>query len=96
MKSTGITRRIDHLGRIVLPKELCRTMHIKEKDALEIYVDGDRIILQKYNPGCVSCGGVDNLAKDMGITLCRDCITVLYESFAQGDGAGCEEVHEAT
>ena len=73
MKSTGITRRIDQLGRIVLPKELCRTMNIKEKDALEIYVDGDRIILQKHESGCVFCGELDNLKSYRERSICKSC-----------------------
>ena len=53
MKSTGIVRKVDELGRIVLPIELRRTMGIEVKDALEIYVDGDHIVLKKYEPSCV-------------------------------------------
>ena len=56
MKSTGIVRKVDELGRIVLPIELRRTMGIEVKDALEIYVDGDHIVLKKYEPSCVFCG----------------------------------------
>lgn len=50
MKSTGIVRKTDHLGRIVLPKELRRSLEIETKDPLEIYIDGERIILKKYKP----------------------------------------------
>ena len=53
MKSTGIVRKVDELGRIVLPIELRRTMDIAEKDAIEIYVDGSSIVLRKYEPTCV-------------------------------------------
>lgn len=55
MKSTGIVRKVDELGRIVLPVELRRTMDIAEKDALEIYVDGNSIVLRKYRPSCIFC-----------------------------------------
>ena len=55
MKSTGIVRRVDELGRIVLPIEMRRTLDIAEKDALEIYVDGNHIILKKYEPACIFC-----------------------------------------
>ena len=55
MKSTGIVRRVDELGRIVLPIELRRTLDIAEKDSLEIYVDGASIVLKKYQPACVFC-----------------------------------------
>jgi transcriptional pleiotropic regulator of transition state genes len=57
MKSTGIVRKVDELGRIAIPVELRRTMEIAEKDPIEIFVDGDRIVLQKYKPSCVLCGG---------------------------------------
>lgn len=53
MKSTGIVRKVDELGRIVLPIELRRTLDIAERDALEIFVDGDNIILHKYHPACI-------------------------------------------
>ena len=53
MKSTGIVRKVDELGRVVIPIELRRTLDIEEKDSLEIYVDSDRIILRKYEPACV-------------------------------------------
>ena len=54
MKSTGIVRKVDELGRIVLPIELRRTLDIAEKDAIEIYVDGESIILKKYEPTCAN------------------------------------------
>lgn len=56
MKSTGIVRKVDELGRIVIPKELRRTLNIEERDSLEIYVDGEQIILKKYEPSCIFCG----------------------------------------
>jgi AbrB family transcriptional regulator, transcriptional pleiotropic regulator of transition state genes len=56
MKSTGIVRKVDELGRVVIPIELRRTLGIGEKDALEIYVDGERIMLKKYEPACIFCG----------------------------------------
>lgn len=56
MKSTGIVRKVDELGRVVIPIELRRTLSIGVKDALEIYVDGDRIVLKKYEPACIFAG----------------------------------------
>ena len=56
MKSTGIIRKVDDLGRIVLPIELRRTLDIAERDELEIYMENDRIILQKFEPACIFCG----------------------------------------
>jgi transcriptional pleiotropic regulator of transition state genes len=56
MKATGIVRKVDELGRIVLPIELRRTLNIAEKDSLEIFVEGSNIILSKYEPSCIFCG----------------------------------------
>ena len=56
MKSTGIVRKVDELGRIVLPIELRRTLDIAERDELEIYLDDDKVILKKYEPSCIFCG----------------------------------------
>ncbi|MCT2534328.1 AbrB/MazE/SpoVT family DNA-binding domain-containing protein [Aquibacillus koreensis] len=77
MKSTGIVRKVDELGRVVIPIELRRTLGINEKDALEIYVDDDRIVLKKYKPNmtCQITGEVsdDNLSlADGKLVLSRD------------------------
>jgi transcriptional pleiotropic regulator of transition state genes len=81
MESTGIVRKIDELGRIVLPKELRRTFHINEKDPLEIYVDeGGRIILKKYEPTCVFCGSINGLTSFNGHNVCCECIENMAES----------------
>ena len=61
MKSTGIVRKVDELGRIVIPIELRRTLDIEIKDALEIYVNSDEIILKKYQPSCLFCGEVKDV-----------------------------------
>lgn len=74
MKATGIVRRVDELGRVVLPIELRRNMHIAEKDALEIYVDGTNIILKKYEPDCIFCGNANNVTTFKGKNVCEDCI----------------------
>lgn len=75
MKSTGIIRKVDDLGRIVLPIELRRMLDIEERDELEIYVEGDRIMLQKYEPSCIFCGRDRNLIVHGSKNVCRDCIT---------------------
>lgn len=75
MKSTGIVRKVDELGRVVIPIELRRTMNIQEKDALEIFVDGERIILKKYEPACVFCGNADSMRNIMGKNICMDCLS---------------------
>ena len=73
MKSTGIVRKVDELGRIVLPIELRRTLNIAVKDSLEIYVDGPQIILKKYEPNCVFCGNTKNLISYKDKLVCSKC-----------------------
>ncbi|WP_410769608.1 AbrB/MazE/SpoVT family DNA-binding domain-containing protein [Fontibacillus sp. BL9] len=76
MKSTGIVRRIDELGRVVIPKELRRTLGIAEADPLEIFVDGERIILRKYQPGCYTCGKPHVTMREFyGRQICTNCIS---------------------
>lgn len=74
MKSTGIVRRVDQLGRLVLPMELRRTLDIGEKDALEIFVDGEQIVLKKYHPACIFCGEVKDVINYKGKQICKSCI----------------------
>ena len=74
MKSTGITRKVDELGRIVLPIELRRTLDIAVRDELEIYMEADRIVLQKFEPSCVFCGSSRNLVSYRNKNVCVDCI----------------------
>lgn len=74
MKSTGIVRKVDELGRIVLPIELRRTLGIDEKDALEIYVDGSSVILRKYEPSCVFCGDAGDVVSYKGKNICHNCL----------------------
>ena len=74
MKSTGVVRRVDELGRIVIPIELRRTLDIAEKDALEIYVDGEQIILKKYEPACIFCGDARDVINYKGKNSCKKCL----------------------
>ena len=74
MKSTGIIRKVDDLGRIVLPIELRRMLDIAERDELEIYVEQDRIILHKYEPACIFCGSSEDLISYQDKNVCRECI----------------------
>ena len=79
-KATGIVRRVDELGRIVLPIELRRVLGIQEKDKLETYTEGDTIILHKYAPGCVFCGDTD--AKEVrGVRICERCAGEAIRAF---------------
>lgn len=77
MKSTGIVRKVDELGRIVLPKELRETFKIDHKDPLEIYVEGDSIILKKYEPACIFCGNANEVVNYMDKRVCKECIEKL-------------------
>lgn len=77
MKSTGIVRKVDELGRVVIPIELRRTLNIGEKDALEIYVDGSQIILKKYEPACIFCGQAKDVHHFKGKNICPDCVAEL-------------------
>lgn len=78
MKSTGIIRKVDDLGRIVLPVELRRNLGIEEKDPLEIFVDRDQIILRKFSVACVFCGSETNVTEFKGKGICQDCLTNLH------------------
>ena len=73
MKSTGIVRKVDELGRIVLPIEMRRTLGIGEKDPLEMYTEKDAIILRKYSP-CVFCGSTEGNIEYKGKRVCKSCI----------------------
>lgn len=75
IKSTGIVRKVDELGRVVLPIELRNKFEIKEKDQLEIYVDGSSIILKKSEPNCVFCGSTKNLKRYSDKNICEKCIS---------------------
>jgi AbrB family transcriptional regulator, transcriptional pleiotropic regulator of transition state genes len=77
MKATGIVRKVDELGRIVLPIELRRTLDIAEKDPLEIYTDGNTIILKKYEPACIFCGNARDIKDYKGKNICPDCMNEL-------------------
>lgn len=77
MKSTGIVRKVDELGRVVIPIELRRTLGIEEKDALEIYVDNEKIILKKYEPACIFCGNATDVQHYRGRLVCRECATAM-------------------
>ncbi len=81
MKATGIVRKIDGLGRVVIPIELRRTLGIAECDALEIYTDEDRVVLQKYEPKCmcIFCGRTDDVVFFKGRNICRACAKALLK-----------------
>ena len=74
MKSTGIVRNVDELGRIVIPKEMRKKMDIANSDPVEIYVEGDKIILTKYHPCCNFCGNEENVIEFKGKKICNACL----------------------
>ena len=77
MKTTGIVRKVDELGRVVLPVELRRTLNIEEKDPLEISLDGDKVILRKYHAACIFCGNEKDLKEFHDKRICRKCCKAL-------------------
>lgn len=79
MKSTGIIRKVDDLGRIVLPIELRRILDIAERDELEIFMENDRIILQKFEPACVFCDSDRGLVSYKGKNICQECVRKIAE-----------------
>lgn len=80
MKSTGIVRRVDELGRIVLPIELRRTLDIGEKDALEIFVEGSTVVLKKYRPTCIFCDSARDVFVFRGKNICPKCLRELHSA----------------
>lgn len=74
VKSTGIIRKVDELGRVVLPIEIRRTLDIAERDELEIFMDNDQIVLQKFEPSCIFCGSSKDMVSYRGKNVCRECI----------------------
>lgn len=79
MKATGVTRRIDELGRVVLPVELRKNLGLLNETPIEIYVEEDRIILKKYEPTCFFCGSAENVLEFHDKLICRHCATELAQ-----------------
>lgn len=73
MKSTGIIRKVDELGRVVIPIELRNSLEIAEKDPIEIFVDGSSIVLKKYESACIFCGNTKKLLDYKGKLICEKC-----------------------
>ena len=80
MKSTGIVRKVDELGRIVLPIELRNVLDIAPKDALEIYTNDNAIILRKYQPACIFCDEAEDIVVFKGRNVCRTCAQKLQNT----------------
>ena len=77
MKATGIVRKLDPLGRLVIPKETRRLFNLNGRDPVEIFTDEDKIIIKKYNPGCQCCGNMENIKEYKGIKICKKCLDKL-------------------
>ena len=79
MKSTGILRKIDELGRFVIPMEIRNKLEISTNDSLEIYVEGTSIVLKKHQPDCVFCGSSKNVTPYKGKNVCEKCLNEMRE-----------------
>ena len=104
MKSTGVVRKLDNLGRVVIPIELRKTMGIAIKDTLEIFTEGDEIILKKYHPSCVFCSDARDVVPYKGKLVCKKCLdelkaakeAILSSLRATHDSPGAIEGYYAT
>ena len=79
MKSTGIVRKVDELGRIVIPSEMRNKLDIAVKDPVEIFTEGSSIVLKKYEPNCLFCGSNKNLVKYKDKLICQKCVSTISE-----------------
>ncbi len=80
MRAFGIVRKVDELGRVVIPMELRRTMGIEEKTPLEIFTnENGEVVLRKYEPGCHFCGDLNNLVDYSGVRVCKDCANYMHD-----------------
>lgn len=79
MKSTGIVRRIDNLGRVVLPIELRRIFDIDKEDPVEIFVDDNYIMLKKYQPACIFCNDAKDVINFKGKNICQKCLAEMRD-----------------
>ena len=77
MKSTGMVRKVDELGRIVLPAEIRQSLDIQIKDQIEIFTEGDRVVLRKYYPACIFCGSEEDLFFFCEKRVCKTCMAKL-------------------
>ena len=93
MKSTGIVRKVDELGRIVLPMELRKMLDLNVKDPVEIFVDDERIILQKYYPACIFCGDADDIVYYNGKRICAKCLANMLFIFIVTSGGKNRTLH---
>jgi len=79
MKATGVVRKVDELGRIVIPSELRKTMHVGQGDSFELFTESDTVILKKYEPGCVFTGAMENLVEYRGRKVSKSAVREMAE-----------------
>lgn len=92
MKPTGIVRKVDELGRVVLPMELRRTMDIEIGTPMEIYTDGENIVIKKYQPGCFFCGDMDIAMHFADKPLCGECVRKIRAALKEANAPTCDEL----
>jgi AbrB family transcriptional regulator, transcriptional pleiotropic regulator of transition state genes len=80
MKATGMVRKMDPLGRVVLPKELRKSLNIQTDNALEIFIDGDKLVFRKYTPGYIFCGETHHFSTFQGKRICPQCRDAIKQS----------------
>jgi len=80
MKATGNLRRVDEMGRVVIPKKVRDSLNLQSEDSIEIFVEEDKIVLQKYEPGCLFCDSTENTIEYMGKQICLDCLKEMDNS----------------
>jgi len=83
IKATGVVRKIDLLGRVVIPKELRITMGMNDNDPVEFFVADNQVILKKYEPGCIFCGSVDRVNRHKGHNVCGRCMSEMSRKSAK-------------
>ena len=81
MKDTGIVRRIDDMGRLVIPKEMRAKLNIQNGDEIEFFVEGDRVILKKYQPSCLFCASTYSLLEYKDKFICPACLNDIKQTF---------------
>jgi transcriptional pleiotropic regulator of transition state genes len=85
LKATGMVRKVDSLGRVVIPREICKIQGIElSKTALEVFIAGDTIILRRYQPGCTFCGSMDGLKLFGGKRVCEHCRAEIRKALGEG------------
>ena len=80
MKSLGTVRKIDELGRIVLPIETRRRLNLEPKDPVEIFVEKDRVVIKKYEPACIFCGDMNDIVEFKDRRICKKCLAEIADS----------------